>query len=171
MVQTGVAWNGQNYFAFYEFPGHTNGPTYSTFSIPCNTAVQAQIYQNASGQFCTQVTWYPYNSFNNFPHCFLLGWVPDQTTAQWIDERHPCIQTAFPTIPWSNVYAYSPEKNWHTLAYWPRTAAFMIDMQTPKGDILEAPSNPIQSATTFNDVSTGVVAYDPSNSGCVTTPD
>lgn len=154
LVQTGAAWNGANYSAFYEFPYNTNGPTYGLFTIPCNTTVEAQVYQNASGQFCTLVTWPPYptnSQYDSLSHCFSSAWTPDQTTAEWVDERQTCTPFALETTAWSNAYAYSPEKNWHTLAYWPRTAVYMSDLTN---HILEVPSNPILSATTFNDVTT-----------------
>jgi hypothetical protein len=157
LVQTGAAWNGTNYTAFYEFPYFDNGPVYSSAKIPCGTVVQAEIYQNASGQFCTSATW----PNGTLAHCFSSSWIPDQTTAEWVDERQICNSFALETTVWSNGYAYSPEKGWHTIAGWPRKAAFMTDLYSP-AHILMAPNNPLTTATAFDDVTTNIVSNDPS---------
>jgi hypothetical protein len=160
LVQTGAAWNGVNYTPFYEFPYFDNGPTYSYFTpIPCNVTVKAEIYQNGSGQFCTWVSWPPYGGLiTTVQHCFdnIPLWIPDQTTAQWIDERQTCNSFALESTAWSNGYAYSPERNWHTIAGWPRKAAFMTDLYAAP-HILMAPNNPLTSGTAFNDVTTNIV--------------
>lgn len=161
LVQTGTVYFGANtYHPFYEFPGYDQAPTYDyTDSLPCGTHIQGQIWYQSG--YCVKVSWQtPSGGSGSFGHCYPSQAVADQTTAEWIDERPICVNARglkagaqignFGWTDWSNGYAYSKARNWHTIAGWSRQYALM-NANTLAYITLVVPNNGLTSATAFKD--------------------
>lgn len=111
----------------------------------------AEVYYSTypKTQWCETITW----GSNAFPYCFDTSNTADQSTAEWMDERPNCQNTGlspladFGYTQFSNAYAHSTARGWHTLAGSNPEAITMSDYSGQ----MAHPDNPPPSATTFID--------------------
>jgi hypothetical protein len=116
LIQTGSAYTKSGYQFFIEFVPYY-APVFDGSNYACGTAVDAEVYL-ASGynEWCTIIS----TSTTSFSGCDPSSRQADKTTAEWIDERPNCSNglsklADFNYTQYSNAYAYSTSRGWHTI--------------------------------------------------------
>ena len=150
LVQTGTTWTSSGYHLFYEF---LPGPTFvdSGSTLPCGTPVDAEVYHsNTDNLWCTFISY----SGGSYGDCFGSSYQADRSTSEWIDERPSTCTNGLPKLAnfqytdFSNGYAYSPERNWHTIGGWAPVNDTMVDTA---GTTLAQPAALNSGTTSFRD--------------------
>lgn len=129
LAQAGVGIYNGAFRPFVEFA--PDGPIYiaNNIALGCTTTVTAEVwYSSGDAAWCGNVVWAGGAYFNCGPTSF----VPDQTSAEWVDERPSCglgyyYLTNFHYTNFSNGYAHTASQGWHTIAYWTTYALSMYD--------------------------------------------
>lgn len=142
LVQVGTSYAGDpdggipfHYYPFFAFvPSSGSGGTLfmdTAAPLSCTTPVSGQVYHNSSNQWCASLTW----GSLNYTDCFSSADQPNQGTAEWIDERPTCNNNRvadlwnFNYTNFSNAYAHSIYRSWHTIGGFPRYQIGMYDIQ------------------------------------------
>jgi len=167
LVQVGTTYAGDPdanipfaYYPFWEYAtgSTTTGSTYIDTYAPlsCTTSIAAHISKNSSNQWCTSITW---GGTYNYTQCFSSSDQPSQTTAEWVDERPTC-NGGYPWLynfnytSFSNAYAHSIYRGWHTIGGYPRDQIGMYYYSGGANGVyvnMAYPNNLPSGDTTFRD--------------------
>lgn len=157
MLQAGTWWVADQsghygYRVFIEFVGYTSGSgvDWNVAPLPCGTGVEADVWYNGP-QWCAQILYS--NKTLIYKQCFTSSWTPNESTAEWIDERPLChgVQPALARFNWtafSNGWAYSPVHGWNPIGGYARYQMEMRDLQS---NLRLAAAEPLSSSSTFRD--------------------
>lgn len=164
LVQVGTTYAGDPDagipFAYYPFWEYATGSTStgSTFvdiyaPLKCTTSIAAHVYRNSSNEWCTSVTW---GGTATFTQCYSSADQPSQTTAEWVDERPKC-GSGYPSLfnfnytVFSNAYAHSTDRGWHTIGGYPRDQIGMYYLSGGYWVNMAYPNNLYTGDTSFRD--------------------
>ena len=148
LIQTGTAYTRSGYQFFIQFVGY-GGPSFATNNLPCGTSVDAEVYYISSygGEWCTNMS----SNVGAYTTCFDSSKRPSNSTAEWIDERPYCSNgfsklADFNYTDYSNAYAQSISRGWHTIGGFGNDQITMQD-----GPILAQPQNLNTGTNSFRD--------------------
>lgn len=139
LVQTGTEWESGGYHPFTAYVLKPTNDLHKNLNltIPCGTHVSAQIWWTGpqpydTNQWCTSLKWPDGTYTYTYSWCFSNA--PDQSTAEWIDERlqvngnvYCSTLLDFNHTDFSNGYAESRSRGWHTIGGFSRYALQLKD--------------------------------------------